>query len=584
MNGTFQVANNVGFMAQQAALQNRVKVGVRGWQNATKQDLINFVSRKTRIAICDSYVEGELVVGYVNSRQDASSLLNWNGVRFAGNALRFEIIAEGNGMSNISGIPGTSNTIQLLKSFLFRRYNVQTRMLDLGNLKNDPELMSNGLFSSTSTQSKMFPALMKLASRESQLVVESVNLSNNSLRDVNGISSLAQTFPRLKNLCLANNQISRFRSLEVWKGKFKELRELLMANNPVVTDPMYKTEILRLFPKLVVLDSILLRDEAKLQSVYSIPTKIQQFFFETNELGQSSIDFVSNFLNLWDSDRAQLMGLYTPQSQFSVSVDSSVPSSSVPNADQNPSLSFYLSLSRNLTKISSEKTKLMRLATGQEAIDRLFRSLPKTKHLLQEQPLNYSVEAWSYPQVQGFIISLHGFFDEIEKPELDANKAVSSTAGRSRRFNHSHSNTTSKLGKKSFDRTWIIVPNQGHVVIASDLLTVRPYADGSWSKPTDTLPTSTLQAMPGQPASETPAPTLTPSVASGVPTSQIQLPPEIQAKMTPLQLDILNRLHNQTKLNAEYTYMLAEQSGWNFDVAIKGFQNSVQNIPQGAFL
>lgn len=261
MHRGFHNSNNLNLMAQQASQQNKVKISVRGWQNATQQDLVNFVSRKTRIAISDSYIEGQLVIGFVNSKQDADALLKWNGVRFAGNSLKFEIIGDNNSGS------GTSSTITLLKNVLYRRYNPQTKMLDLGNLHNDPDLVTNGLFSSMSTQSKMFPALMKLASKEPQLIVESINLSNNSLKDINGISTLAQTYPNLKNLCLANNQISKFRSLEVWKNKFKELRELLMMNNPITADALYRAEMLRLFPKLVILDNILVRDEVKLASI-----------------------------------------------------------------------------------------------------------------------------------------------------------------------------------------------------------------------------------------------------------------------------------------------------------------------------
>ncbi|SCV05840.1 LANO_0H16336g1_1 [Lachancea nothofagi CBS 11611] len=579
------IYQNPAALAQQTALERRVKVSVKGWQNATKQDLVSFVSRKARIAIMDSTVEGNLVVGFVNNRTDAQSLLNWNGVRFAGNSLKFEILGDN------SGAAGTSSTITLLKAFLYKRYNPQAKMLDLGNLREDPDLITNGLFSSPSTQAKIFPAMMKLASKESQLIVESVNLSNNQLRDLNMISSLAQAYPNLKNLCLANNQISRFRALEVWKNKFKELRELLMMNNPINTEPLYRSEMLRLFPKLVILDSIVLRDENKLQQVYSIPMKLQQFFFETNELGQSSIDFVSNFLTLWDTNRSQLMALYTPQSQFSVAIDSSVPISSVPNSDQNPTFGHYLPLSRNLTKVSSDRTKQQRLALGQDAIDKMFKSLPKTKHFLQEQATSYSVEAFSYAQVQGFIIILHGFFEETAAPEIDANKSTPNSAGgRNRRFNHGHTNATNKLAKKSFDRTWVIVPSQGSVIVASDLLTIRPYADGSWV-PREVPQQVPQQAHPQNPQQPIPAtvpqpqmqPTMTNIPAQGL-AAPLLLPPEVQAKLNPLQLEILNKLHQQTKLNAEYTYMLAEQSGWNFDVAIKGFQESVNNIPREAFV
>ncbi|CEP60157.1 Mex67p LALA0_S01e04302g [Lachancea lanzarotensis] len=582
------IYQNPNAFAQPNPLDKRVKISVRGWQNATRQDLVSFVSRKTRIGIVDSTVEGNLVVGFVNSQTDAQSLLNWNGVRFAGNALKFEILGSG------TGDAGTSKTIVLLKSFLYKRYSPQTKMLDLGNLRNDPDLATNGLFSSQTTQSKIFPAMMKLASKESQLVVESINLSDNDLRDLNMISCLAQTYPNLKNLCLANNQISRFRALEVWKNKFKQLRELLMMNNPITTEPLYQSEILRLFPRLVILDNVVVRNEAKMQQVFSIPMKLQQFFFENNELGASSLEFVSNFLTLWDTNRNQLMALYTPQSQFSVAVDSSVPASSVPNADQNPTFGYYLPLSRNLTKVSSERTKQQRLAMGPEAIDKLFNSMPKTKHFLQEQASSYSVEAFSYAQVQGFTITLHGYFDEVAHPDLDANKSTPNSAGgRNRRFNHGHANTTNKLARKSFDRTWVIVPSQGTVIIASDLLNIRAYVDGSWvaqqqaqeplvqgQSPAPQLASQPVQPMPQNPLQ----PAVSGVPATAMPTAPLTLPADVQAKLNPIQLDLLNRLHQQTKLNAEFTYMLADQSGWNFDVAMKGFQESVNNIPREAFI
>ena len=283
------------------------------------------------------------------------------------------------------------------------------------------------------------------------------------------------------------------------------------------------------------------------------------------------------------------------------SVDSSVPSSSVPNSDQNPSFSYYLPLSRNLTKISSDKTKQQRLAMGQEAIDKLFKSLPKSKHFLQEQPTNYSVQALSYAQVNGFIITLHGFFEETGAPEIDANKSTpNSSGGRNRRFNHGHGNSSSKLTKKSFDRTWVIVPTQGSVIIASDLMTVRPYVDGSWTQPQIPPLQTPATTQPQAPLQPTAQPQLQPSFqpqqtgvispavgsipAQGMGGATLLLPPEVQAKLNPLQLDMLNKLHQSTKLNAEYTYMLAEQSGWNFDVAIKGFQESVNNIPREAFI
>lgn len=571
----FGNVNQVYNLAQQEQEQNKCKISVKGWQNATRQDFLNFVSRKTRIAIQNSYVEGNLIIGFVN-KQDVDSLLKFNGIRFAGNSLKFERLDE-------QQVSGTSNTISLLKGFILKRYNASSKMLDLSGLYQDAELLQNGLFSSMSTQSKMFPALMKLASSDNQLIIESINLSNNNLKDINGISSLAQAFPRLKNLCLANNQISKFHSLEIWKHKFKMLNELLMLNNPIINDRLYRSEMLRLFPKLTILDNVLVRNEHKLKEIFSLPMHQQQFFFEENSLGQSSTDFVSNFLNLWDTNRSQLMGLYTSQSQFSVSVDSSVPASSVLNSDQNPTFGYYLPLSRNMTKVSSEKTKQQRLAVGQEQITELFQSLPTSKHYLQEQSVNYSLQAWSYPQLNGFTITLHGHFKETGKPQIDTlSRTSNSSTNRHRRYNHSFSSTNNnKLSKKSFDRTWVIVPTQGSIIIASDMLIIRPYADGSWSAYIEQQSASSTSTSSSLPSSSTVEPLSTQQFTSQ---PSLQLPADITSKLNHMQLELIQKLHVQTKLNAQYTCMLAEQSGWNYEVAIKGFQNNMNSIPREAFI
>ncbi|KAG0674704.1 nuclear mRNA export, poly(A)+RNA binding protein [Kluyveromyces marxianus] len=588
VNG-FSNMNQIGALAQQNHMDNLVGVNIRGWTNATQQDLLNFISRKTRISVRNSVVQGDTIVGYVTP-QEADQLVKFSGYRFAGNTLKIQK-AGGSG-GNVS----TNDTITVLRNVLMRRYNAQTKMLDLGNLFNDPELVQRGMApKNVNTQSKMFPAMMKVASKEPYMVVESINLSDNNLRDVNGVTTLAQTFPRLKNLCLANNNINRFHSLEAWKNKFKDLRELLMMNNPITSDRLYRTEMLRIFPKLVILDNVVVRDEQKLLSIYSLPTQQTQFFFEDSGLASSSTDFVTNFLNLWDTNRMQLMGLYTPQSQFSISVDSSVPAATVPNAQTTPTFGYYLPFSRNISKISSDKTIQERIFMGPEAIYETFRSLPVSKHFLQEQPQAYSVQAWTFPQVNGFVITLHGHFDETAKPEMDKNKTQqNSSSSRGRRYNHGFmSSANTKLSQKSFDRTMVLVPNpNGSVIIASDALTIRPFCDGAWSNPVSppaTVQPPMVQPQQQQQPQQQPQPiniplTQTPPNTGALGTTTLQLPPEVQAKLSPIQLELLQKLHVETKLNAEYTYMLAEQSMWNYDSAMQGFRNSVNNLPREAFV
>lgn len=583
-------------MAQQQLMQNRVKITIANWQNGSLQDLLNFISRNARVSIMNATVQGSLVVGYVNNIQQAQEVKKWNGAKFAGNNLKIDIDTSSGSNTN----SGTSSTVQFLKNLLYKRYDRQTKMLNLGELINDPELVNNNMFSAMARQSKILPAALKVASTEDELKsIESLNLANNNLKDLTLISNLPLIFKNLKNLCLANNRFNRFQIFNQWKNKFPHLRELLMVNNQICNDRMYRSELLNIFPKLTILDNTLVRDETKLKSVFSImpninqqSSKFQLFFFEDQNISNISTNFISNFLSLWDQDRSQLLNLYTPQSQFSISTDSSVPSSTVKGSDQNPSFGHYLSTSRNFTKVSTPKLLQERLAIGPEQINNLFNSIPKTKHFLMENPNAYSVEAVAYQQVNGYLITLHGYFEEVDKPlndSINGNNNNKKTSMRNRRYHNSSNNK--RLSKKTFDRTWVIISNVSNnsLVIASDLLTVRSYCLPSWH--IEQVPTpsqsSTNQNMGTTGAISSNNPVVMSPVNnsnSTIISPHLQLPPELQTKLNPIQLELLNKLQLQTKLNSEYTYMLAEQSGWNFDTAIAGFNNSVGNIPPNAFI
>lgn len=592
-------ANNIMNAAQQNVNNNRVKISINGWQGASPTDVISFISRKTKIAVKDSYQEGQLVVGYVDSPEIAKNLMTWSGVRFAGNGLKFNTLEQAGAMATVTG--GTmSNNVAVFTNFFYTRYNPQMKMLNLSALQQDQTLMSSGILNMLSTPAKLYPAIMKIALNEKKkgVVVETIDLSSNNLRDVFCLSTLYEAYPDLLNLSLANNQIEKLTSLEQWKGKFKKLRELILVNNKVTMDSQYKNSILKIFPKLILLDSVMIRDEMKLKSIYELQGfPQQQFFFETNDVGQYASGFVSNFLNLWDTNRQQLLSLYTAQSQFSLSTDTSIPPSTVEESDQSPAFGYYTSLNRNTIKVSTEKLKEQRLGMGQQQISELFRSIPVTKHTLLENPELYSVQAVTYSAVNGFIITLHGSFDEINKPEKDTSASSSSSSqnnrrgynNRNRRYNTStgqSSSESNKLSKKSFDRTWVVIPQNGSVVIASDLLTIRGFVRGSWipKKPETVIqaPIPAVVAPPavpglGQPPQmgSQPAPQLAPT---------LQIPPDVMSKLNPVQLQLINRVHMETKLNAQFAYMLCEQSGWQYDVAMKGFQSSMHNLPRDAFV
>lgn len=556
-------------------ISTTVKIGIRQWQNSNQNAVLNFLyTNSGGVALKNYIVEGPLIVGYVSNRMEAERIMKCDGMTFEGNRLKIEIMS--------GRVPSTSNTVEFLRNVVLKRYDPQNKMLNLENLAQDQDLIQNGMMSNTSTRSRTIPALIKIASEEPEIIIESINFANNQLKDITSITTLPDLFPRLKNLCLANNHIARTSMLDNWRNKLRNLRELLMMNNPLVKYYNYKNDMLKVFPKLIMLDNIVVRDQNKLNSIFNFPIKIQQFFFETAPLSNIGGQFVTQFLTNWDNNRQQLLNLYTPDSQFSMSVDATVPSGSVPKSDQNPAFGYYITQSRNMTKITNDKTRQQRLAKGSAEIAQFFNKFPITKHHLEDDPMGYKMEAVSYPQLNGIMVTLHGYFEEIDKPidkQQGNDNNVIRTSQRSRRYASSYTHTTNstsnmRLTKKSFDRIWILVPinninpNGGiNSIIASEMVTIRPYSSNSWSQATN-------PQQPSQGSTQLPTP---PSTSSG-----LQIPTNIN--LNPIQLGLINKLHEVTKLNYQFTFMLAEQSNWNFDLAVKNFQTSVNNLPKEAFL
>lgn len=566
-----QSSQSISHQANEMANQNAIQVEIQGWQNASKDDLVSFISRKTKIGLHSVSVDpmSNAIKAFVRSQKDAISLEGWSGVRFAGNSLKIGVCDPK--VSHTNTAQGTISTIDLLKGFLKSRYNPHTKMLDLTEMINDPTLVSNGLFATASTSSKMFPALMKLAGQE-KLIVETVSLARNNFNDTSSsnLSVLGSTFPHLKNLSLESNQISKSRFFESCKNKFYNLRELVVVNNPITTQqPTYKLDLVNLLPMLVVLDGEVLRDESRLRSITQLPVANQQsLFFENPDIQNLATGFISNYLKLWDSNRMDLLSLYSTESQFSYQVDSLHPSLPLENS-VNPSQAwnYYLGNSRNLARISNERSRMARLYKGVEPISKIFQSLPRTLHRLLESPQDFAIEAWSYAQIGGILIVCHGEFEEVDKPQTP--QLQKSGGMHSRMAGKSQHNP---LMKRSFDRTFVVVPGPNNsMIVASDMLLIRyPAGTGPW------VPKVAEESVQG--------------VSSGQSVSQ-NVPPipnphhEMLSKLPPMQQQILEKVFTETKLNMEFSYILCEQTNWDYNAAIMTFKTSHAQgqIPPNAF-
>lgn len=166
----------------------------------------------------------------------------------------------------------TGDTVEALNKVLISRYNAEAKLLDLSNLASDPVLQEQGFFQQASTRSKMFPAMMLVADKhfktqqEKKEAVHSVSLAFNGLPNINTVASLSMAFPDLKNLSLEGNNIQNWNDLGAWRFRFRDLEQLVLLGNPIANVDRYVEECVRIWPKLLMLDNVVI-DRSK----FSLP-------------------------------------------------------------------------------------------------------------------------------------------------------------------------------------------------------------------------------------------------------------------------------------------------------------------------
>lgn len=126
---------------------------IRGWDGAdNRNDVIAFLLRKFGIQVQNQRFQGQNLFCSAPNQSGYQTLLNANGVRFAGKSLQIQPSQNrGTGFTN----QATQSTYEILKGFLSSRYNAEIGLLDLSNLAADETLQGSGFFNSATTQAKV---------------------------------------------------------------------------------------------------------------------------------------------------------------------------------------------------------------------------------------------------------------------------------------------------------------------------------------------------------------------------------------------------------------------------------------------
>ena len=306
-----------------------------------------------------------------------------------------------------------------------------------------------------------------------------------------------------------------------------------------------------------------------------------------NDLDGIGEKFIRTFFSLYDADREQaLKDFYDTDSSFSLSVQTR--SKHVKGGRPPADWSAYIKFSRNLTKIQRSQTRAARLYKGQHDIFEVWSELPKTQHpslethlnewLLECMPVDNLPDPAGNPVgVKGLMITAHGVLEDAT--------------------------TDGKVGKRAFDRTFMIGPGTGPagIKVVSDMLKLRPYT-GSFANLHNSCPNTPTPLQKGDSTTQinninsiAPAPTSTPIPLP--PTSAVQhpeIPPgsgvgEPREGVSQEQLmkeQMVIQLSFATKLKLAMADQCLTGNNWNMDAALANVQQLVAEgkLGQDAFL
>lgn len=425
-----------------------------------------------------------------------------------------------------------ARTKEQLKSILFNRYNVESRVLDLSALGQDPTLVSMGLFERSNTPEKAFKALIFISDAQFDTpkakadAIQGVSLANNGLSTIAPVFDLAETFPQLKMLDLSTNKIENLRQLTRWRQRFRSLENLVMLNNPIETqEPNYKTELMQWFPNLQFFNGEQVRtaEEIAARDAATRPQPIPQAGPDFRDADGIAETFLRSFIPLYDNDRSALLStFYDEESRFTLSVVNN----KVPTDAPVPAWQPYLKFSRNMSRITVDAARTQRLFEGSATISDLWKQLPATRHPDLIDQAKYILDCHTIPGITdptgqspggvgGLLITIHGQFEEADKE-------------------------SQKTGMRSFSRTIVLGPGRpgrNAIRVVSDMLMLRAF---------------------------TPVPLF--AAAVGI---------DVQEQRKQMIIELTNR----TKMTLEYSQMCLEGVDWDFEKALVAFEEKKVRYP-----
>ncbi|KAF7638092.1 hypothetical protein Mgra_00002544 [Meloidogyne graminicola] len=353
---------------------------------------------------------------------------------------------------------GTSSKHVILE-ILKTRYNQFTNSLDLSSFQSDPLFQKNNETPRGLIHNSVVVTIADYVSRH-LANIKGIRLNNNNLRTLDFVSSLVYAAPKVVELDMANNAISRIEELA--KLSTWQLESVHFENNEFVIGfhdnfAAYTKAVHVHFPLVSYLDGVSVIPAATKPAGFVTSQSLPKFktgYFTDESIKKMAENFILEFFGFYDGpdpeqSRQKLINAYDANATFSYSVFILPDTKFVEKGD--PEIySQYVRNSHNIImqqKWASFRDRL--IYRGPMDIAVALSKLPKTEHVKQSFLLDFNFVSNTL-----MVITLQGIFRD----------------GKTRVGEALSSSTDCKF----FIRQFVIVPKAEGLAIISDILQITP--------------------------------------------------------------------------------------------------------------
>ncbi|OBS74165.1 hypothetical protein A6R68_15295 [Neotoma lepida] len=281
----------------------------------------------------------------------------------------------------------TSEQMQILKLSMKKRYDVSHKSLYLGKFRFDPDLRVHGIDIFLNRRSCMTATLQVIQKDFPEVL--SLNLSNNRIYWLDGLSELIERAPRVKILNLSRNFLKTTWELEKMKGL--KLKELWLEGNPLCST----------FPDHSAYDGCKLFPTVEADTLEIIKPR-KESYRGSESLKNLVVQFMLQYYLIYDyGDRRNLLAAYHANACFSLTITFNS------NKPDIRSLEEYFKDCRNMKRLKDSFLRLQLLKHNKCNIVTCLHELPKTQHDLN----SYIVDIWAQTEKM-ICFSVNGVFKE----------------------------------------------------------------------------------------------------------------------------------------------------------------------------